>query len=200
VFSYIKGTFITSYDEYIEIDVGGLGFELLASAQTIRSMPNPGANVIVYTTMDVRDNEVSLIGFHSREEKKMYLLLVSVQGVGPRSAVAILSCAPLPELIDAILTGDHKIITSAKGIGKKTAERIVFDLSYRFGSDKTLLPLSDSVTTSSKDKNAITVDAIAALQSLGFSRNEAVTALNSVVDKPTTLEALIAAALTKSRK
>ena len=187
MFDYIKGQFVSSSINSIVIEVGGIGYFLNASNQTIINCENKD-NVKVFTYMYVREDEVSLYGFYSVEEREMFLDLISVGGIGPKLAVQILSSIRLEDLALSIATGDASYFTKIKGVGKKTAERIILELKGRVN---TLDYAGLSTVSGSSANNS---DAIEALITLGFSKADAVKAI-SKTDADLSLEEKITAAL-----
>ena len=187
MFDYIKGQFVSSSINSMVIEVGGIGYFLNASNQTIINCENKD-NVKVFTYMYVREDEVSLYGFYSVEEREMFLDLISVGGIGPKLAIQILSSIRLEDLALSIATGDASYFTKIKGVGKKTAERIILELKGRVN---TLDYAGLSTVSGSSANNS---DAIEALITLGFSKADAVKAI-SKTDADLSLEEKITAAL-----
>lgn len=176
------------------VDVNGVGYDVYMSTIAIQHF-TLNAMAKVYTYLAVREDEVTLFGFYSKEEKYMFKKLISVSGVGPKGAIGILSSLDIQTLIVAIINQDIKRIGSAKGVGKKTAERIIvelkeaMDIGMAGASDSKLdLPINSPM---SKDVQ----EAIEALRGLGFTQQEAYNAVNSVKDKANSLEELIVLAL-----
>jgi len=189
---FIKGILIKKEQGSVVIEVdSGIGFLLACSANTLSQLPESG-EVKLYSYLHVKDDGLSLFGFKSIEERAMFLRLITVSGVGPKVAMALLSGMPLPSLALAILTSDAKTICKVKGIGKKTAERIFLELKEKIEPDE--LPDTDIQIASFKhDANA--TDAVIALKSLGFGQNEAYNAVKAARPKATSIEELIALAL-----
>lgn len=187
MFDYIKGQFVSSSINSMVIEVGGIGYYLNASNQTIINCENKD-NVKVFTYMYVREDEVSLYGFYSVNERDMFLDLISVGGIGPKLAIQILSSIRLEDLALSIATGDASYFTKIKGVGKKTAERIILELK---GKVNTIDYAGLSTVSGSSASNS---DAIEALISLGFSKADAVRAI-SKTDADLSLEEKITEAL-----
>ncbi len=173
--AYLKGKLLYSTADTAVIEVGGVGYEVYCSASAFSKM-TVGGVCEVYTYLQVSEqNGVTLYGFSSVEEKNMFLKLISVSGVGPKMGIAVLSSMDSSSLAAAIATRDLKRLTAVKGLGKKTAERIILELREKVGA----LP-----QTTSQDGVAPVVlpgegdeDAIVALQTLGFSRAESAKAV-----------------------
>lgn len=167
------------------IDVHGVGYKIFASAETIESIAKKkDAPVTLWTYLAVRENALDLYGFLDKESLEFFELLLSVSGIGPRSALAILNIAPVRTLRSAIASGDASHLTKTTGIGTKKAEKIILELR-----DK--IDVSDSEVGAHKEAS----DAIEALQALGYSRREAQDALKKVPQVFSSTEAKIKEAL-----
>ena len=166
---YIKGKILAITPEYALIETaGGLGFEVACSYSAFSSLAGKTEGEL-YTYLQVSENGTALYGFSSQEEKNMFLKLITVSGVGPKMGIAVLSGLNIADLATAIATSDVKRLSSVKGLGKKTAERIILELR-----EKVTAPISSS---SEKGAPAPVVyegdeDAVVALMTLGFTRSE----------------------------
>ncbi len=181
--------------DFLVIDVGGVGYLVQASARTLSAIGSIGEITSIYTQMQVSENDMRLIGFASKEERDWYVLLTSVQGVGGKVGLALLSALEPAELQSAIAGGDSASVTRANGVGPKLASRIVNELQDKVGG----LATSDGkgITSSSASGNH-SGDAVGALTSLGFKPAEATRAVSSAYDElgsDATLDALIRRAL-----
>ena len=145
--------------------------------------------------MQVREDDISLFGFFSIEEKRMFLNLISVSGIGPKAALTILSGLALNSLALAIVSEDTKSLSKIKGVGKKTAERIILELKEIISKQHNLSSL-----ISPEDNNSDKVDAIEALCGLGISRSEAMVAVQNSIDYSNSLEELVINSLKKLNK
>lgn len=191
---YVKGRLLNATDGVALIENNGIGYEITCSASVYAKLLSDGGGE-VYTYMAVRDDDVSLFGFVNAEEKNMFLKLVSVSGVGPKMGIAVLSEMSLDDLTFKIATGDAKGLSKVKGLGKKTAERIILELREKVGA---LNVDADGVIVSPEIKQSFPQDeeAIAALTGLGFTRGECERALATAhAEGITQLEKLIAFAL-----
>jgi len=169
---YISGKLVDKNETSILIDVNGVGFEIGVSQNTMYSLGEIGNIVSVYTYLHVRENEISLYGFANKQEKSMFLLLTSVSGIGPKMGMGILSSISLTELTSAIMTGDSKLLSRIKGLGKKTAERIILELREKMHEvDPNNLPL---MNTQPELTELPMQDALLVLTSLGITKAEAV--------------------------
>ncbi len=181
--------------DFLVIDVGGVGYLVQASARTLSAIGSIGEITSIYTQMQVSENDMRLIGFASKEERDWYVLLTSVQGVGGKVGLAILSALEPAELQHAIAGGDSASVTRANGVGPKLASRIVNELQDKVGS----LAVNDGKgITSSNTSGNHSGDAVGALTSLGFKPAEASRAVSAAYDElgsDATLDALIRRAL-----
>ncbi len=165
---YLKGKVIYISAESSIIEVGGVGYEVYCSASAFSSMAE-GRECEVYTYLQVSEqNGVQLYGFSSMQEKAMFLKLISVSGVGPKGGIAILSQMSVNDVALAIATGDIKALSSVKGLGKKTAEKIIVELRDRVNAPQGVSAGPVPPVGVSRDDE----DAVVALISLGFTRAE----------------------------
>ncbi|MBE5756280.1 MAG: Holliday junction branch migration protein RuvA [Clostridiales bacterium] len=169
---YIKGKVLDFDNGMVLLENNGIGYEITCSASVYAKLVNQKEGE-VYTYLSVSDQGVSLYGFISREEKAMFLKLISVSGVGPKGGIGILSNINLEGLALAIATSDIKTLSGIKGCGKKTAERIIVELREKMGEI--------NLTTTDKKQTITTVeanpDAVMALLTLGFSKQESTNAV-----------------------
>ena len=206
MFYYISGKLAHLEPSFAVIDACGVGYKLTISqttfAQLSRGNDGSNDNVKLYTYMAVREDGVELYGFSSVEELDAYKLLITVSGVGPKAAIAILSQLTPQRLTVAILNDDKKSIAQANGIGPKTAARIILELKDKL----TKLPLSDDsdsistndITSFASSNNRS--DALEALIALGYSRSEANNVLKTIDTASMELDDIIRLALKKIMK
>lgn len=191
--SFLKGTIEEKKEGIIALDVAGVGYELLVSSETALAAGDVGDSAKLLTYLVVRENEVFLIGFKTAEEKNLFLNLITVSGVGPKTALQIISSCGTASLLSSIISGNVSTISSAKGVGKKTAERVVLELKEKLlkeNGDITLSP-AESVLPNS----AVVGEAILALISLGLTKAEAEGAVRDVFKEGMPLEEIISKAL-----
>ncbi len=124
----VRGEVMVRRPDHVVIDAGGVGYRLTVSAETLKAVPATGREAFLHTELVAREDSLSLYGFASEEERDLFGQLVSVSGVGPKVAIAVLSGGPARELLRAIAAGDAKRFQAAPGIGKRTAERIIVEL------------------------------------------------------------------------
>ena len=189
---FIEGTIAERGAGYIIVDNNGIGYEMGVSNTTLSQLANV-THAKIYTYLSVREDGISLYGFYSKEEKNMFLKLISISGIGPKGAQTILSGVDLTSLITFIVTADVKALSKLKGIGKKTAERMVLELKETIDAELSLLPIASDEEFDSADKDA--EDAVYALRSLGIPNKDAVAAVKSCRDQAKNLEDLIRLAL-----
>lgn len=183
--AYIKGTLELKMTEYVVIDVGGLGYKIFMSNIGIDKLGEIGEQVKVYTYYRVREDDISIFGFNTNEELRMFELLLSVSGVGAKTALAMLAVCTPSEFVLAIISEDVNVLTSIPGIGPKSAKRIILELKDKIKKEQQIQELTsaskgnsgDKTKTSIKVKQAIENDnkvqeAIAALQVLGYNKKE----------------------------
>ena len=192
---YLKGNVLSYNDGMVLLDVNGIGYEITCSASSYQLLVNAGKGAI-YTYLNVREDGFYLYGFISPEEKSMFLKLISVSGVGPKMGITILSAMPLKDLAFIIAESNSKELSKVKGVGKKTAERIILELRENIS----LLDLPEDAKSSSKKtvetKSPIESDAIIALMSLGFNRQDSEKAVKSAMERGAdTIETIITIAL-----
>ncbi len=187
----ISGKLAIKEKNFVVIESGGLGWKVMVGEGTLKALPpivlngtHPEAKIFTY--MNVRENGIELYGFAREEELVYFEMLISVSGVGPKSALAILDVAPLEELSAAIKTGRPDLLTRASGIGRKTAERVIIELRTKVQSAKSGLVI---------EKMETDADLIEALSGLGYRREEARAALAKVDAKVVGVEDRLKAAL-----
>ncbi len=178
--------------DHVVIDCGGVGYRLATSAQTLRHVPAVGKDVTLHAHLVVRDDALALYGFASEEERELFLLLLGVQSVGPKMALAVLSGGPPRELLAALAAGDAARLQAVPGIGKRTAERIIVELREKVG---TTLPESAISVTRSGDPRALAREG---LVGLGYTVQEADDLLDGATGERA--EDLIAHALRSARR
>ncbi len=194
---FVRGILAEKGAGYIIIEAGGIGYEIFVPANSGAYLSSEGDEVKVYTMMSVREDDVSLYGFSRRGELEAFKKLISVNGIGAKAGISILSAFTLEQLQEAIVYEDAKALTRANGIGKKIAERIVLELKDKFampdadpGAEG--ISLADGGQAAAEGGRA---EAVAALISLGYTRGEATSALAHVKDNDLSAENYIKAAL-----
>ncbi len=190
---YLQGKVISHSNGTVILETGGVGFEVVCSASSYELLVMQGKGAI-YTYLNVREDGFYLYGFISPEEKAMFLKLISVSGVGPKMGIAILSSMPLNDLAFIIASSDSKTLSKVKGVGKKTAERIILELRENISA----MDLPENEKSGKKSTQTVpeTDDAVIALLSLGFTRSESEKAVKSARESGAdTIESIITLAL-----
>lgn len=168
----VKGTVTYTDTSFVVVEVGGVGFKCFTSVNTLKSLPTDKKEVNLYTYLSVREDALDLFGFLTMEELDAFKLLITVSGIGPKAAVAILSVLSPDRLAIAISSGDVKSIQMAQGVGKKTAERVVLELKDKMvgiGSPQTS-QISQNIISAASSANA--QEAVEVLVSLGFGQSD----------------------------
>lgn len=186
--------------EVILMTAGGVGYRLMCSVGTLSTLPPAGETCRLHTHLNVREDAMELYGFLHADEKAMFRRLVSVSGIGPKSALFVLGSMPLSELRLAILTGDTAALSRAPGVGKKTAQRISLELKDKLTQDALSAGVSaEDMPVSIGGADAPATDALSealqALKALGYSPQEATAALKGVKGKAETTDEMIKLAL-----
>jgi Holliday junction DNA helicase RuvA len=192
VIALISGKVAVRRGDHVVVDCGGVGYRLAVSAETLKHVPAVGREVVLHTHLIVRDDALALYGFATEEERDLFLMLLGVQAVGPKVALAVLSGAPPRELLKVVAAGDAARLQAAPGVGKRTAERIIVELREKVGAT---LP-EDSITVTRSDDP--TTLAREALLGLGYNATEIDTLLEGAAGDST--EDLIAHALRSARR
>ena len=196
MFSFITGVVEQKENNIAIINCNGVGFELNVSDTTIYELPNTGELTTIHTYMAVREDAITLFGFANRDEKATFLKLINVSGIGGKVAIGMLSAMPYNDLIDAIITENVRALSSIKGLGKKTAERVIVELKNSF-DDLQLSMLSP--VREIKNTSAIE-EAIDALVAMGLTRQDATQVVKSVATSNDTTEDLIKKSLKNMNK
>lgn len=166
--THIKGTIIDKEERSLVIETGGIGYKVFATASTVEKA-REGAELALWTHLAVREDSQTLFGFPAKDELNFFELLISVSGIGPKTALGILNVSSVANIRKAVSTGDTSHLTKVSGVGSKLASKIVLELKGKFGAE------ADS-GISLRDE----VDALEALKALGFKHNDAREALKQV--------------------
>lgn len=162
----VTGRVAVRSGDHVVVDCNGVGYRLAVSAQTLRAVPQRGQEVALHAHLIIRDDGIHLYGFESEEERELFLMLVGVQGVGPKVALAVLSGGTTRDLLNAISAGDSARFQAVPGIGKRTADRIIVELREKVADrvpDEIVITRSDDPRTMARQ----------GLIGLGFSAEEA---------------------------
>lgn len=181
--AYLKGTLEEIGSDYIVVDVHDIGYQVKVSLRVIEGLPGIGNEIKIHTYTYVREDIIALYGFLTKDDLQMFLMLLGVNGVGPKGALGILSVFTAQELRLAIISQDAKTIAKAPGIGAKTAQRMLIDLKDKVSAEETFtnmgVDISDTISIDSSNTGARS-DAIEALTALGYSPAESLKAVKMV--------------------
>jgi Holliday junction DNA helicase RuvA len=196
----LRGLLDSFSADHAVIDVGGIGYLVFASTRTLSSLGALGGEVVLHTQMQVSEDDIRLIGFATAEERDWFRLLTSVQGVGARVALAILSALTVDELHRAIASGDNAMVARSQGVGPKLAQRIVNELKDKAGA---VALGTGGIAPAAQPAGSLGADAASALLNLGFRPAEAAAAVARAEEElgaGATLDALVRAALKKASR
>lgn len=171
MFAYIKGSLEMKSSGYIVIDINGLGYKIFMSQNNIDSIGELHNIIKVFTYVKVREDDISIFGFKTQEELKMFELLISVSGVGAKSALVMLSCIEPSDFAIAVISNDVKVLTKVPGIGNKSAQRIILELKDKLKEEQLEEKLKDS-SKKLKDNSENINEAISGLMFLGYSKKD----------------------------
>lgn len=179
MYAFIEGKVADKGPGELVIQAGGVGYLMNCSVNTLSCAPAAGESMRAYTYLSVREDAMELYGFATREEKRMFLRLISVSGIGPKTALGILSAMPLKDLNLAIVLGDVTALSRAPGIGKKTAQRIALELKDKVSQADVDQEAPAGMPAASPQADPAQ-EAMLALQALGYTQLEARTAISQV--------------------
>ena len=196
--SYVRGELVAIEEEKVIIDVNGVGFGIFMPAQSMNYLPPIGEEVRLHTYMNVREDAIHLFGFLTKDDLKVFKLVIGVSGIGPKGGLSILSQLSPDDLRFAVMANDSKAIAKAPGIGKKTAEKLIIELKDKLSIEDVLNKVDDSevVVANTGASNEIQAEAVQALVALGYGNTESMKAVKKVqMDENTTVEEVLKAAL-----
>ena len=189
MFAYIKGSLEQKSNNYVVIDVGGIGYKIFMATKAIETLGEIGKVVKVHTHYYVREDNISLYRFNTNEELRMFELLLQVSGIGAKSAIAMLSEISPSSFALAVISDDISQLVKIPGIGKKTAARIVLELKDKLKTEEAITKTEEVKLSITNEEE--TSEAIAALQVLGYTKREIEKALENVDTKNLQLEEII---------
>lgn len=193
--AYIKGKLEIKSNTYVVIDVNGIGYKIFMSASGISQIGETGEIVKVHTYYYVREDNISLYGFNTQEELKMFELLLSVSGIGAKSAIAMLSEIKPSSFALAVISDDVKALTKIPGIGAKSAQRIILELKDKLKTEQAITKDTEPEIKSVIENNSKVEEAISALQVLGYNKREIEKALSLLSLQDLSVEEIIKKAL-----
>ena len=171
MFAYIKGLLEMKSSGYIVIDINGLGYKIFMSQNNIDTIGELHNIIKVFTYVKVREDDISIFGFKTQEELKMFELLISVSGVGAKSALVMLSCIEPSDFAIAVISNDVKVLTKVPGIGNKSAQRIILELKDKLKEEQ-IEEKIENLSKKTKDNSENINEAISGLMVLGYSKKD----------------------------
>ena len=196
--SYVRGELVAIEEDKVIVDVNGVGFGIFMPAQSMNYLPMLGEEVKLHTYMNVREDALQLYGFLTKDDLKVFKLVIGVSGIGPKGGLSILSQMSPDDLRFAVMANDAKSIAKAPGIGKKTAEKLIIELKDKLNIEDVLNKNADDihVDISTNASNEVQAEAVQALVALGYGSTEATKAVKKVpIGEDTTVEEVLKLAL-----
>lgn len=173
--SFIKGELVDIDQDKIVVECNNMGFNIFVTSHFISKIGSTGKEVKLYTHMNVKEDGITLYGFERKDELKAFKLLITVSGIGPKGALAVLSVMTVDELKLAIMANDSKAISRTPGIGPKTASKVILDLKDKFDVDEVFMNMNLTDGSAGEEEEfSANNDAVLALVALGYSKSEAV--------------------------
>lgn len=196
--AYIKGQLEEVGMDYIVLEAGHMGYHVLVPASMLNELPSKGEDIKVYTYLHVREDAMTIFGFMTKDDVDVFKKLITVNGIGPKGAMGVLSTLSTYELRVAIMTDDVKTISTAPGIGKKTAQKLILDLKDKLKIDDLSTYVGEEINGRGNALGNLTMsnEAVEALVALGYSNHEAMMAVRGMSDM-TSVEDIIKAGLKK---
>ena len=193
MFAYIKGSLEMKSSNYVVVDINGLGYKIFMSQSNIENIGEINDIVTVFTYVKVREDDISIYGFKTQEELRMFELLIGVSGVGAKSALVMLSCIEPSEFAIAVISNNIKLLTQVPGIGTKSAQRIILELKDKLKAEQSELDeekLENAKLKSSKTNENVQ-EAISGLMVLGYSIKDIEKAFTHLIVDELSVEELI---------
>lgn len=194
MYAYIKGIIADRNDQQIVIENNGIGYLINCPLGISAEIGGPGDSVTVYLYQSVKEDDISLYGFSSRDQKEMFLKLITVSGIGPKVAHSICASLSAEQIAAAVMSNNVALLTGVKGLGKKTAERIILELKDKLKSQlgsSASISVAPVAAVSGKADSGVMQDAVGALVVLGYKDQEAADAVASAYEEGIGLEDLI---------
>lgn len=190
--AYLNGKITEAYNQYIVLEVNGIGYEIFMAGRDFSYSVSPDGLTKIYVYENIKEDTHDLYGFPTKEEKNLFKKLISVSGIGPKGAAQILNMYSPNEVVNFIMAGDTKALSKVSGIGPKTAQRVILELKDSMNKIYEVITELPILAATETDYKA---DAIGALVSLGYESNDATKAVNAIFDYEDTTETLIKKAL-----
>lgn len=197
MFAYLEGRVESKTAEFVILDVGGVGYRIVAAPGMLDRLGKAGEQKRIYTYLVARDDAIALYGFSNYDEQILFEMLLTVSGVGPKVAGGIVADLPPDRFALAVITGDTAALTRVKGIGKKGAQRIILELKDKLGGRFATGAGLESGETPAPIPGGLREDAINALMVLGYTETQAIRAVDPVITPESKLEEIIKAALAR---
>ncbi len=196
MYSYLKGELVEIFTDIIVVEVNNIGYNVRIPANMIEGFLGTGQEVKIYTYLNVKEDAMQLYGFLTRDDLNIFKLLIGVNGIGPKGALAILSVLTPDDLRFAVLGEDIKALSKAPGIGNKTAQRIIIELKDKLSLEDAFEKKTANMAENGGTTSNIRNEAVQALTALGYSSAEALKALNDIeITAETTVEDILKSAL-----
>lgn len=197
MYAYIKGRLEFCAQDFIIVEAAGIGYRIYTTAESMKNLPGCGQEVKIYTYLHIREDQMTLFGFFTEDDLRIFKLLIGVSGIGPKGALAILSVMTADDLRFAVLSDDAKAIAKAPGVGAKTAQRLILELKDKLSLAEAFEQKSEHIAAAADQSEMLAKnDAIQALTALGYTPSEALKAVNCVaVTEESTVEDILKAAL-----
>lgn len=194
--SYIKGNLADITEDSIVVDVAGIGWQIFVPGQVLDRLPAMGETIKIHTWLQVREDALTLFGFLTKDDLRIFKMLIGVNGIGPKNALAILSVMSTDDLRFAILGDDAKAIAKTPGVGPKTAQRLILELKDKVSLEDAFEQKMAHVQEVQTDVSGVKAEAVMALTALGYSSSEAWKALSGIeIMEGMEVEALLKQAL-----
>ena len=201
MFSYIKGTLEEYWEDTIVVESGGIGWNIHVPLSVLDRLPHVGEQIKVYTSFQVKEDSMTLYGFFSRQDLKMFKQLLGVNGIGPKGALGLLSAMRPDDLRLAVISGDAKAISATPGIGKKTAEKLILELKDKLNIEDMLEHAAhggdseDLASGTDTASNTMQAEAVQALTALGYGSAESLRAVKKSSPECSSVEDILKEAL-----
>jgi len=198
MYSYIKGILVDAEENLVIVEAGGIGYNIYTTASTFDYLSPIGEEIKLYTYLNVREDAMQLYGFLTKDDLRVFKLLLGVSGIGPKGALAILSVMSPDDLRFAVLAEDAKAIAKAPGVGAKTAQRLILELKDKLSLEEAFEQklVNESAKAAPSQLKGIKNDAVQALVALGYSSSDALKTINAVeITEDSDVEDVLKAAL-----
>ncbi len=180
MYSYIKGELVEILDDVIVVEAGQIGYNIHIPASMIDNFTGIGQEVKIYTYLQVKEDDMQLYGFLTRDDLNIFKLLLGVNGIGPKGALAVLSVMTPDDLRFAVLGEDAKSIAKAPGIGNKTAQRVILELKDKINLEDAFAVKTEHIAEQQSTTSTVKNEAVQALTALGYSSSEALKAISGI--------------------